>query len=59
MANVLEYGHKITEFELHSFYYVHFRTNALGKGVNPPQILPIMGEIVPLNFFYKDDFGIK
>ena len=25
----------VTEFELQSFYYVHIRTNTLGKGMNP------------------------
>ena len=32
----------VTEFELQSRYYVHFRTNALGKGMNP-LILPAFG----------------
>ena len=30
------------EFEIQSRYYVHFRTNTLGKGMNP-LILPAMG----------------
>ena len=30
------------EFELQSRYYVHFRTNTLGKGINP-RYLPIYG----------------
>ena len=30
------------EFELQSRYYVHFRANTLGKGMNP-LILPAMG----------------
>ena len=30
------------EFELQSRYYIHFRTNTLGKGMNP-LILPAMG----------------
>ena len=30
------------EFELQSRYYVHFRTNTLGKGMNP-LISPAMG----------------
>ena len=25
----------VTEFELQSRYYVHFRANTLGKGMNP------------------------
>ena len=32
----------VSEFELHSRYYVHFRTNTLGKGMNP-FIFPAMG----------------
>ena len=31
----------VSEFELLSRYYVHFRTNTLGKGMNP-LILPAM-----------------
>ena len=32
----------VSEFVLQSRYYVHFRANALGKGMNP-LILPAMG----------------
>ena len=32
----------VSEFELQLHYYIHFRTNALGKGLNP-LILPAMG----------------
>ena len=32
----------VSKFELQSRYYVHFRTNTLGKGMNP-LILPAMG----------------
>ena len=32
----------VSEFELQSRYYIHFRTNTLGKGMNP-LILPAMG----------------
>ena len=31
----------VSEFELQSRYYVHFRVNSLGKGMNP-LILPAM-----------------
>ena len=48
----------VSEFELQSHYYVHFRTNTLWKVMNP-LILPAMGYIVPLLFIYKDGFGIK
>ena len=35
MAEMMDYGHKVIEFELQSRYYVHFRTNTLGKVMNP------------------------
>ena len=35
-ANVLNCDIVVSEFELQSCYYVHFRTNALPKGINPP-----------------------
>ena len=38
----LNCGIVVSEFELQSSYYVHFRTNTLGKGMNP-LILPAMG----------------
>ena len=40
----------VREFVLQSRYYVHFRANTLGKGMNP-LMFPAMGEIVPLLFF--------
>ena len=42
MINVLDYGFVVSEFELQSRYYVHFRTNTLGKGMNFV-IVPAMG----------------
>ena len=35
MAKVLDSSLKVSEFELQSYYYVHFQTNTLGKGMNP------------------------
>ena len=35
VANVLECDIVVSEFELRSRYYVHFRTFTLGKGINP------------------------
>ena len=32
----------VSEFELQSLYYVHFRANTLGNGMNP-LILPAIG----------------
>ena len=34
MARVLEYGVEVSQFILQSHYYVHLRTNTLGKGMN-------------------------
>ena len=47
----------VGEFELQSRYYVHFRINTFGKGMNP-LILLVMGEIAS-QLFWKDDFAIK
>ena len=42
MAKVMDCGIVVREFVLQSCYYVHFRANTLGKGMNP-LILPAMG----------------
>ena len=42
MVKAMDSGIVVREFELQSRYYVHFRANTLGKGMNPP-ILPAMG----------------
>ena len=42
MVKVMIFGIVVSEFELQSRYYVHFRTNTLGNGMNP-LILPAMG----------------
>ena len=42
MVKVMDGGIVVNEFELQSCYYVHFRANTLGKGMNP-LILPAMG----------------
>ena len=39
-------------------YYVHFRENTLGKGMNP-LILEAMTKIATLLFFYENGFDIK
>ena len=46
MVKVMDCGIVVREFELQSLYYVHFRANNLGKGMNP-LIVQAMGEIVP------------
>ena len=58
MVKAMDCGIVVREFVLQSRYYVHFRANTLGKGMNP-LILPAIGQIVPLLFFSKNSFGIK
>ena len=41
MVIAMECGIVVREFVLQSRYYIHFRANALGKGMNP-LILPAM-----------------
>ena len=42
MVKAMDCGILVSELELQSRYYVHFRTNTRGKGMNPV-ILPAMG----------------
>ena len=42
MVKAMDCGIVVSEFELQSRYYVHFRTKTLGKGMNP-FILPAKG----------------
>ena len=42
MVKALDYGIVVSKFKLQLHYYVHFRTNTLGKDMNP-FILPAMG----------------
>ena len=58
MVKAKDSGIMVSEFELKSVYYVHFRTNTLEKGTSP-LILPAMRKIVPLLFFKKDGVGSK
>ena len=44
MVKAMDCGIVVSEFVLQSCYYVHFRANTLGKGMNP-LILPAMGQI--------------
>ena len=43
---------------LQSLYYIHFRTNTLGK-IMISLTLQAMCQIVPLSSFYKNIFDIK
>ena len=58
MVKAMDCGIRVSEFVLQSRYYVHFRTNTLGKSMNL-LFLPVMGSIVPLLFFKENNFGIK
>ena len=42
MVKAMKCGIVVREFVFQSRYYVHFRSNTLGKGMNP-LILPAMG----------------
>ena len=42
MGKAMDCGIVVREFVLQSRYYVHFRANTLGKGLDPV-ILPAMG----------------
>ena len=42
MVKAIGCGIVVSEFVLQLRYYVHFRENTLGKGMNP-LILPVMG----------------
>ncbi len=42
MVKAIDRGIVVSEFVLQSRYYVHFRANTLGKGMNP-RILPAIG----------------
>ena len=35
VVNVLDCDIVVSKFEIQSWYYVHFQTNAFGKGMNP------------------------
>ena len=52
MANVLDRDFVVSAFKLQSHYYV-FRTNILGKGIEPPY------PSIVLLLFYKEYFGIR
>ena len=42
MVKAMDYRIVVSEFVLQSRFYVHFRTNTLGEGMNPI-IIPAMG----------------
>ena len=58
MVKVRDCGLYVNGFELQLCYYVQFRINTSKKGMNL-LILPTMGLIVSLLFFFEDNIGIK
>ena len=44
MVKAMNSGIVVREFVLQSRYYVHFRANTLGKGMNPLILPPAMGK---------------
>ena len=44
MVKAMNCGIVVREFVLQSRYYVHFRANTLGKGINPLILPPAMGK---------------
>ena len=44
MVTAMNCGIVVREFVLQSRYYVHFRANTLGKGMNPLILPPAMGK---------------
>ena len=44
MAKSMDCEIVVSEFVLQSRYYVHFRANTLGKGMNPLILPPAMGK---------------
>ena len=44
MVKAMHCGIVVREFVLQSRYYVHFRANTLGKGMNPLILTPAMGK---------------
>ena len=58
LVKTMDSGIVVSDFELQSCYYFYFKTNTLVKGLNL-HIIPAMGFIISLLFFYKDGFGVK
>ena len=57
VANVLDCDIVVSEFKLELRYYVHFRTNIPGKGMNP--FISTSYKLTVSQLFYKDCFGIE
>ena len=53
MIKAMNCGIVVCEFILQSHYYVHFRANTLGKGMNHLILPPAMGKIVRWTRFFS------
>ena len=53
MTYMQDFDFEISEFELLSRYFVHFRSNTFGKSN------PAVGKFVSLLLFFNDGFRIK
>ena len=53
MVKAMNCGIVVREFVLQSRYYVHFRANTIGKGMNPLILPPAMGKIVGRTRFFS------
>ena len=58
MVKVPYCGLYVREFDLQSFYYVHFWCDTLSERYEP-FYLPAKGQLVLQLFFFKDGLGIK
>ena len=58
MAYILFCSIEVSEFELQLRYYIYFRINIRGKGMNS-LMPPALGWKKPLLFFYKVGFDFK
>ena len=54
MVKAMDCGIVVSEFELQSRYYFHFRSNTLGKGMNP--LILILSDL--LDFHMIDNLSI-
>ena len=52
VANVLNCDIQVSNFELQSRYYFHWRINTLLS-------FPATDQIIPLQYFYKDHFSVR
>ena len=56
MVSVIDCDIVVSKFEVQSRYYVYFRTNAHGKGLNP--LVPLDIGLIVLFVSFKKDFFV-